>query len=194
MKTTVKILFLLALNIKAMAQTDAYPTRKWTLEPAIGMRLSAAFGLVDIQVSCLSQYAINRRLSVASHTAFSFDLNTFKAFKNIDPKYSFTTFQKFGIGTALYTKRTSHSFFLLAGGKYFTYSGSIKNPKLEDRVQSKFNTFSFDKGLMYNLKIGRGSSYFSGRIYAPVFDGKWIALENAAAELGAGFHLKGKQP
>jgi hypothetical protein len=190
MKITVKILFLLALNIKTMAQTDPYPTRKWTLEPALGMRLSAAFGLVDIQVSCLTQYTINRRFSAASHTAFSFDLNTFKAFKNIDPKHSFTVFQKFGVGTTLYTKRTSHSFFLLAGGKYFTYSGSIKNPKLEDNVQSKFNTFSFDKGLMYNLKIGKGNRYFSGRIYAPVFDGKWVAIENAAVELGAGFQLK----
>lgn len=190
MKTALKILFLLALPLKMTAQTDPYPTRKWTLEPAIGMRLSAAFGLVDIQVSCLAQYTINRRLSLASHTAFSFDLNTFKAFKDIDPKYSFTTFQKFGIGTALYTKRASHSFFLMAGGKYFAYSGSIKNPKLEDKVQTKFNTFSFDKGLMYNLKIGRRSPYFSGRIYAPVFDGKWIAIENTAVELGAGFRLK----
>jgi hypothetical protein len=190
MKKIVKILFFLALTIQAMAQTDPYPTRKWTLEPAVGMRVSAAFGLVDIQVSCLTQYTINRRLSVASHTAFSFDLNTFKAFKNIDQKYSVTVFQKFGIGTTLYTKRTSHSFFLMAGGKYFTYSGSIKNPRLEDNVQSKFNTFSFDKGLMYNLKIGRGSPYFSGRIYAPIFDGKWIAIENAAVELGVGFQLK----
>jgi hypothetical protein len=190
MKKIAKILFLLALSIQAMAQADPYPTRKWTLEPAIGMRVSAAFGLVDIQISCLTQYTINRRLSVASHTAFSFDLNTFKAFKNIDPKYSVTTFQKFGIGTTLYTKQTAHSIFLMGGGKYFTYSGSINNPKLEDKIQSKFSTFAFDKGLMYNLKIGRGNPYFSGRIYAPVFDGKWIAVENAAVELGAGFKLK----
>lgn len=190
MKITIKILFLLAMNIKAAAQTDTYPVRKWTLEPAIGMRISAAFGLVDIQVSCLTQYNISKRLSLASHTAFSFDLNTFKAFKNIDQKYSVTTFQKLGIGTSVYTKKTAHSLFLMGGGKYFTYSGSIKNPKLEDNIQSKFKTFSFDKGLMYNLKIGRANHYFSGRIYAPVFDGKWVAIENAAVELGAGFQLK----
>jgi hypothetical protein len=31
---------------------------------------------------------------------------------------------------------------------------------------------------------------FSSRIYAPVFDGKWKMIENAAIELGAGFRLK----
>jgi hypothetical protein len=190
MKKIIQILFLLAFITPAMAQKSPYPTRKWALEPAVGTRLSTAFGLVDIQVSGLTQFTISKRLSVASHTAFSFDLNRFEAFKNIDPKYSITVFQKFGIGTALYTKRTSHALFLMAGGKYFTYSGSINNPKLEDNVQSKFDTFSFDKGLMYNLKIGRGNPYFSGRIYAPVFDGKWIAIENAAVELGVGFQLK----
>ena len=190
MKTSLKILFFLVISINALAQTDSYPIRKWTLEPAVGMRISAAFGLVDIQVSCLTQYNISKRLTLASHTAFSFDLNTFKAFKNIDQKYSVTTFQKLGIGTSVYTKKTAHSLFLMGGGKYFTYSGSIKNPKLEDNVQSKFKTFSFDKGLMYNLKIGRANHYFSGRIYAPVFDGKWVAIENAAVELGAGFQLK----
>ncbi len=190
MKIALKILFFLAFNGAAMAQTDAYPFRKLSIEPAIGMRFSAAFGLVDIQISGLVQYNVTKHISFASHTAFSFDLNTFKAFKNIDPKYSITAFQKFGIGASVYTKKTAHTLFLLGGGKYFMYSGSINNSKLEDNVQSKFNTFSFDKGLMYNLKVGRGKHYFSGRIYAPVFDGKWIAIENASVELGAGFQLK----
>ncbi len=190
MKIYIIIVFLLTFNAALMAQTNDYPNRKLSLEPAIGMRVSAAFGLVDIQLSCLVQYKLNNRFSLVSHTAFSHDLNTFKAFKNIDPKYSFTVFQKLGIGPSFYTKKTAHSFFLMAGGKYFAYSGSIKNPKLEDNVQSKFNTFSFDKGLMYNLKVGRADRYFSGRIYAPVFDGKWMAIENAAVELGAGFRLK----
>ncbi len=78
----------------------------------------------------------------------------------------------------------------MGGGKYFAYSGRVNNPKIEDSGQTKFNTFAFDKGLMYNLKVGRGTHYFSGRIYAPVFDGKWIAIENTAVELGAGFNLK----
>jgi hypothetical protein len=190
MKTAIKIIFLMAFSSPLLAQSDAYPLRKFTIEPAIGMRLSAAFGLVDIQVSCLVHYNINSHFSLASHTAFSYDLNTFKAFKNIDQKHSLTVFQKVGIGTTIYTKGTSHSLFLLAGGKYFTYAGSINNPKLEDNVQTKFNTFSFDKGLMYNIKVGRGSPYFSGRIYAPVFDGKWKMIENTTIELGTGFQLK----
>jgi hypothetical protein len=191
MKILINICCFLAFAIQVTAQSDFYPTRKLTLEPAIGVRLASAFGLVDIQVSCLAQYNVNRHLSLASHTALSFDLNTFKAFKNNDQKYSVTTFQKFGVGTTLYTKRTAHAFFLMGGGKYFAYSGSVNNPKLEgEKVQTKFNTFAFDKGLLYNLKVGRASRYFSGRIYAPVFDGKWKMIENTAIELGAGFQLK----
>ncbi len=192
MKLTKIFIFFLIFSVSRtlMAQKETYPLRKLSIEPAIGMRLSAAFGLVDIQISGLVQYNVTRHISLASHTAFSYDLNTFKAFKNIDKKYSITAFQKFGIGTTVYTKKTAHTLFLMGGGKYFMYAGSIKNPKLEDNVQSKFNTFSFDKGLMYNLKVGRKTHYFSGRIYAPVFDGKWVAIENATVEMGAGFRLK----
>ncbi len=190
MKSITTLLFLLALNALVIAQTNSYPFRKFSIEPAIGMRLSAAFGLVDIQISGLVQYNLNKHISLASHTALSFDLNTFKAFKNIDQKYSVTTFQKFGIGATAYTKRTAHTIFLMGGGKYFAYSGSVSNPTIQDKVQTKFNTFAFDKGLMYNLKIGTGKHYFSGRVYAPVFDGKWIAIENTALEAGVGFQLK----
>ncbi len=190
MRNTFIIAFLCAFGSAAMAQTDAFPSAKWRIEPAIGMRLSAAFGLVDIQVSGLVQYHLSRHISLASHTAFSFDLNTLKVFKNVDPKYSVTTFQKFGIGTSVYTKKTAHTLFLLGGGKYFAYSGSVKNPALEGSDPTKFNTFAFDKGLMYNLKVGRGRCCFSGRIYTPVFDGRWIAIEHTTVELGAGFRLK----
>lgn len=190
MKSITTLLFLLAVNALVIAQTNSYPFRKLSVEPAIGMRLSAAFGLVDIQLSGLVQYNLNKHISLASHTAFSFDLNTFNAFKNIDQKYSVTTFQKFGIGATAYTKKTAHTVFLMGGAKYFAYSGSVDNPNIQDNGQTKFTTFAFDKGLMYNLKIGRGKRYFSGRVYAPVFDGKWIAIENTAIEVGLGFLLK----
>jgi len=78
----------------------------------------------------------------------------------------------------------------MVGAKYFTYSASIDNPKLEDNINSRFTTLAFDKGLLYNLKIGRGNTYFSSRIYAPVFDEKWLMLENTTLEFGAGFKLK----
>ncbi len=190
MRRFIIIAFFYAFGDPLMAQSDAFPLAKWRIEPAIGIRFSAAFGLVDIQLSGLVQYQIKRNISLASHTAVSFDLNRFEAFKNIDPKYSVTTFQKFGVGASTYTKKTAHTLFFLYGGKYFTYSGSVKNPALEGGASTKFNTFAFDRGLMYNLKIGRDKHCFSGRIYAPVFDGKWVAIENAAIELGAGFRLK----
>lgn len=178
------------LNIKCLAQDTRCQFRKFSIEPAIGLRLSSAFGLVDLQISGLAQWHLNKRFSLASHTAFSFDFNTFKAFKNINPKYSFTTFQKVGIGTSVFTKYSEHAFFLMGGAKYFTYSAKVNNPKLEDNKQTKFNTLAVDRGIIYNLKIGRNSPYFSGRVYLPVFDGKWNAVENTSFEFGAGFKLR----
>lgn len=190
MKQYFMALVCMLISIEGFSQKKDYPIRKLSIEPALGSRLSSVFGLVDVQVSGLAQYQLNRRFHLASHTAVSFDLNCFEAFKNINVKYSITTFQKFGVGTSLYTKRSSHTLFLMAGGKHFTYSASMDNPKLEDNVNTKFATMAFDKGLLYNLKIGVGKIYFSGRIYAPVFDGKWMIIENTSLEFGVGFQIK----
>jgi hypothetical protein len=190
MKTIIGFISLFLISSPVFSQDNKYPIRKLCIEPAIGLRLSSAFGLIDIQVSGLLQYQLKRSFSLASHTAVSFDINSFKAFKNVQVKRSITTFQKFGVGASLYTKWSSHTFFLMAGGKYFTYSASIDNPKLEDVTPTQFSTFAFDKGLLYNVKLGRGDSFFSGRIYAPLFDGKWVALENTSLEFGAGFKLR----
>lgn len=181
---------ILFLSFKAVSQDTNYPFRKLSIEPAIGLRLSSAFGLVDIQLSGFIQYHLNKRFSFASHTAISFDINSFDAFKNINPKYSVTTFQKFGIGTSAYSKHCEHAIFLMIGAKYFAYSANINNPKLEDIKQTKFTTLSLDRGLLYNLKIGRNSTYFASRIYFPIFDGKWNAIENTSFEFGAGFKMK----
>jgi hypothetical protein len=190
MKKILNTIFLLSFNLTIMAQNDPYPFRKWSIEPAIGSRISSAFGLADIQVSVLVQYNLHKRLNLASHSAVSFDINSFKAFKNIRVNRSITKYQKFGIGTSVYTQKSSNSIFLMMGFKDFYYSASINNPNLQDIKTTKFNTISFDKGLMYNLKIGRSSPYFSSRIYAPIFEGKWIAIENTAVELGVGVKLK----
>lgn len=190
MKKCLFILGLISLYFNCLAQSEKFSFKKLSIEPAIGLRLSSAFGLVDVQVSGLVQYHLNKRFSLASHTAFSFDLNSFKAFKNINPKYSFTAFQKVGIGTSVFTKNSEHAMFLMTGAKYFAYSANIKNTALEDQKQTKFQTLAMDNGLLYNLKIGKNSPYFSGRVYVPVFDGKWNAVENAALEFGAGFKLR----
>jgi hypothetical protein len=190
MKKNLIIISFIFLNIKCLAQENKRLFNKLSIEPAIGLRLSSAFGLVDVQLSGLVQYHVNKRFSLASHNAFSFDLHTFKAFKNINPKYSFTAFQKFGIGMSAFAKHSEHTFFMMAGAKFFTYSANINNSKLEDNKQTKFHTIALDRGVLYNLKIGRKSPYFSGRIYLPFFDGKWNAIENSAFEFGAGFKLK----
>ncbi len=190
MKKTLTLLWFVLLTLCSLAQKEKIPFRRISIEPALGSRLSSAFGLVDLQLSGLIQYHVSRRFSLASHTAISYDINTFKAFKNINPKYSITTFQKFGLGTSVFTKKSEHALFLLAGAKYFAYSAYIKNAALDDQKQTKFHTWAMDKGLLYNLKIGRKSHYFSGRVYVPVFDGKWIAIENTVIEFGVGFKMK----
>jgi hypothetical protein len=176
-------------SLGGLAQKGQDPLPKLSIAPAVGTRLSTAFGLVDIQLSGLVQYALSRRFSLGSHTAISWDLNRFEAFKNVEVNRSVTVFQKLGMGTSFQTRNSSHAIFLMAGGKYFSYAASLKNSKLEDNVQTNFTTFAWDTGLLYNLKIGRGDTFFSGRVYAPVFEGKWVLLENTSIELGFGLKL-----
>lgn len=188
MKKTVLLLVGVFSQLASSAQV--LNDRKLSIEPAIGMRISSAFGLIDVQVAGLVNYSVHKHLNLASHTAISFDLNTFKAFKNIDVMRSVTTFQKFGLGPSFAIKGSKHAFLLMAGAKYFTYQAKLKNPKLEDNVDTRFNTWTFDKGLLYHLMIGRGNTFFSSRIYSPVLDGKWMMIENTNVEFGVGFKLR----
>ncbi len=190
MRKIILITSFICLCLFGWAQNEPHPLRRLCIEPAIGLRLGAAFGPLDVQASVLVQQQLNRRFSLVSHTAVSFDINNYQAFQNINVKRSVTSFQKVGIGASVHNNRSSHALFLIAGGKHFSYSASVDNPSLEDTVKTNFNTFAWDSGLLYNLKIGRRNTYFSGRIYAPIFDGKWNLLENASTELGFGVKIK----
>jgi hypothetical protein len=182
--THYKLVFLFGLfTFSSAAQ------RKFTTIPAVGTHVWSISGAVDIIASNVLQYPINQRFSAISYTAFAYDVKKFSAFEDIKPAYSFTVFQRIGIGASLHTKRSENVFSLLGGVRYFAYKGSIENPKLEEKISPKHGLWSGDYGAMYSLNIGRKKRFFSSRIYLPLHGGKWGILENASLELGVGIRL-----
>ncbi|TAF74835.1 MAG: hypothetical protein EAZ53_07190 [Bacteroidetes bacterium] len=167
-----------------------YVYSKLSVEPALGTRVSSMIGAVDLQLSGLVQYNLHPRFHILSHTAISYDIIKYPIFNSVSINHSMTIFQKIGFGTSFYTKKMANSLNFVLGIKYFTYSAETNNESLEDKIPVQINVFSPDYGLMYNLKVGRKKYFFSGRIYAPVFNGKWFFLENANIELGFGIRLK----
>jgi hypothetical protein len=64
--------------------------------------------------------------------------------------YSYNLFQKIGLGTSVYTKRTMHTVSFLIGIQYNAYSGTLTNSALSDAITTKTQSLSPDYGLMYN--------------------------------------------
>jgi hypothetical protein len=189
-----KILLLLLLcgTINASWAQKTRKNEQWnriTVEPAIGTRLSTLMGSADIGLSNLIQYNLHRSVSLLAHTAVSFDFEN-RNKSDIHQNYSYTLFQKIGLGTSVYTKRTMHTVSFLIGVKYNAYSGTLTNSELSDAITTKTQSLSPDYGLMYNLKLGANKYFFSGRIYIPLQDGYYGIIENAHLELGVGIRLK----
>lgn len=175
--------------IFSQSKPQKYTFRKLTTEPAIGTRIQSALGAPDIQLTNLLQYNLTRKVSFVSHTAFSQDLER-SNFPNVENNYSFSVMQKFGIGTTFYSRRSSSSFFLLSGIKYYAYSGTLTNPNLEESITTKTHGMTTDNGIMYNYKRGLKKIFFSARIYVPLYDGLDGITENATLEVGVGIRLK----
>ena len=76
--------------------------------------------------------------------------------------------QKFGVGTSLYSKRSSHTFSFLAGVKYDAFKETLHNPEFET-VSASASAVSPDFGLMYHLQKGVGKCFFSYRMYVPLY-------------------------
>ena len=185
-----KIRLLYCFLCWAIAINAQVPFRKITTEPAIGTHIWSISGAVDLQCSNLLQYNVNQRINLISYTALSFDVIKFSAFEDINPKHSFTIFQRIGVGTSLNTKRSTNTFSLLGGVKYFSYAGSTENPNLEEKITTKRGIWATDYGAMYNLKIGRKKYFFSSRIFIPLYGGKWGILESGSIDFGIGIRLK----
>ncbi|CAN5329225.1 hypothetical protein BH23BAC2_BH23BAC2_00140 [soil metagenome] len=94
------------------------------------------------------------------------------------------------MGTSLYTKRSAHNFFLLAGLKYETYSGTLHNIDLPETITTKTSSYSPVYGIMYNLKKGINKYFFSSSLYIPLNEGVAGIIENTNLEFGVGIRIR----
>jgi hypothetical protein len=169
--------------------------RQLTIEPGIGIHTN--FGM-DLLLTNLIQWNPRKHLSFASHTSFNINNITQRYSNGIKTDYNYSINQKFGVGTTVYTKRSSHSFLLMVGAKYTTYKETIDNERF-DKVSAVLSSFSPDYGLMYSLKKGWKNCFFTYRMYVPLYpfpikgsdafylDGN---MNNIALEIGMGIKIR----
>lgn len=166
-----------------------------TIEPGIGIHTN--FG-TDLLLSTLVQWNPAKRLALAAHSSYNINNLLQRNFNGIQTVYNYSINQKFGAGTSFFSKRSSHSFLLMAGVKYTSFRETLVTPDNKNETTT-VNTFSPDYGLMYSLKKGVKNRFFSFRIYVPLYpfpvkefdtlaaDGN---INNIALEFGIGIKLK----
>ena len=186
-------LFASAQNVDSEIARNGNPVRRITIEPAIGLE-----PMSDLIFSTLVQFNLKKRLSIVSYTSYSFNNAMQRDFNYIKTNYNYTLSQKFGVGTSLYTKHSSHTFSLMAGVRYDTYKETLENPDFEE-VSASVSSVSPDLGLLYNLKIGKKKYFFSYRMYIPMYPYPLISSDiwslsdnmvNLSFEFGLGIRLK----
>ncbi len=172
-----------------------YVHRLLTIEPSIGIHTN--FG-TDLLLSTLVQWSPERRLAFASHSSYNINNLSQRNFNFIKTDYNHSFNQKFGIGSTFYWKKSSHSFFFMAGFKYTAYQETLDNPDL-DKTSTAIRSLSPDYGLMYSLKKGGKKCFFTFRAYIPLYpwpvkgtnilyiDGN---QNNIALEFGVGVKIK----
>jgi hypothetical protein len=166
-------IFFLLLNLTAIEAQNgsietarhSYPVAKLTIEPAIGLN---PYSMGNVLVSNIVQWNIEKRLSIVSYTSYAYNNAINRDFNYIRTDYNNSLSQKFGIGTSLYGKRSSHTFSMLAGIKYDAYQETLHHPEFEP-VTASVKSVSPDVGLMYNWKLGKGKYFFSYRMYLPIY-------------------------
>jgi len=182
-----------AQNIDSEIARKSIPVRRITIEPAIGLE-----PMSDLIISNLVQLNIKKRLSIVSYTSYSYNNAMQRDFSYIKTNYNYTLSQKFGVGTSLYTKHSSHTFSLMSGIRYDAYKETLENPDFE-KVSASVSSLSPDLGLLYNLKIGKKKYFFSYRMYIPLYPYPIISSDiwslndnmvNLSLEFGLGIRLK----
>jgi len=172
-----------------------YPVRKLTIEPAFGMKF---YPMPSPLISNLMQWNIKKRLSIISHSSYTFNHAFLRDFNYIKTNYDYSLNQKFGIGTTFSSTHFSHVFSLMAGIKYNAFKETLDNPEFEKMVVT-MSSLSPDYGLMYNLKIGQKKYFFSYRMYIPLYPYPAKSLDfnsvdgnmaNFTVEVGVGIRLK----
>ncbi len=169
--------------------------RLLTIEPGIGIHTN--FG-VDLLLTNLVQWNPYKRLSIASHSSFNVNNITQRNFNHIKTNYNYSINQKFGVGTSLYSKRSTHTFLLMVGAKYTSYKETLDSDDFEN-TSVAIDALSPDYGLMYSLKRGWEKCFFTVRTYLPLYpwptkgsnplylDGN---MNNIALELGIGVKIR----
>lgn len=199
---TISIFFLLLNFSAATAQRiptgksmQHSPVHELIIAPAIGLNV---YSMGDFLISNVVQWNINKRLSISSYSSYAYN-NAVKRDDNyIRTDYSYSLNQKFGIGTSLYNKRSSHTFSLMAGVKYDAFQETLHNPEFET-VSASVQAVSPDLGLMYHLQKGMKKCFFSYRMYIPLYPYPFHSsditsitgnLGNITMEFGIGVNLK----
>lgn len=169
--------------------------RQFTIEPGIGIHTN--FGK-DLLLTNLVQWNPKKRLSIAAHSSIAINNPLKRKFNGITTDYNYSLNQKFGAGTTLYAKRSSHTILLMAGLKYTAYQETLVSPD-DGEVSAAVSGFSPDYGLLYSLKKGVKKYFFSARLYLPLYP--WPAkdftistadgnMNNISLELGIGIKIK----
>jgi hypothetical protein len=182
-----------AQNVDSEIARNSIPVRRITIEPAIGLE-----PMSDLIISNLVQLNLKKRLSIVSYTSYSYNNAMQRDLNYIKTNYNYTLSQKFGVGTSLYTKHSSHTFSLMAGIRSDAYKETLENPDFE-KVSASVSSLSPDLGLLYNIKIGKKKYFFSYRMYIPMYPYPIISSDirslndnmvNLSLEFGLGIRLK----
>jgi hypothetical protein len=199
MKLFAYLLFVLALltstTVIAQNKIPSAVVRELTIEPGVGIHTN--FG-TDFLLTNLLQWNQTKRFSLAAHSSFNFNNISQRDVNHVKTNYNYSINQKFGAGTTFYSKKSSHTFLLMAGFKYTAFKETLDHPDL-DQVSVSINGFSPDYGLMYSYKRGLKKYYFTFRTYIPLYpwpvkgsntdyiDGN---RDNIALEFGIGIKIK----
>jgi len=186
---------LVAQNEGAAKLNQDFPVQRFKIAPAIGLN---PWPMSDLVISNLVQWDIKKRLSLVSYTAYTYNNVFLRDFNYIKTNYNYSLSQKVGVGTALYSKRASHTFSLLGGIKYNRFKETLEHPEFE-KVSASVSSLSPDFGCMYHLQVGKKKYFFSYRMYMPLYpypvqrlditaiDGN---MANVSLEFGLGIRLK----
>jgi hypothetical protein len=170
MKLLTNFLFLAILlsATAGFAQTVSptkYVSRLLTVEPAVGVHTNMG---TDLLLSALVQWNPKRKLAFASHSSYNINNIMARDVESVRTDYNYSMTQRLGVGTTLYGKRSSHSFFLMGGINYTAYQETLMNPDLEP-VSTSISSLSPDYGLLYSLKKGGKKCFFTFRAYIPLY-------------------------
>lgn len=193
--TYLSVLTIILSSAPGFAQPAKYTHRLLTIEPAVGVHTNMG---TDLLLSAMVQWSPKKRLAFASHSSYNINNPFSRDINYVHTDYNYSLNQKFGVGTTLYAKRSSHSFFLMAGVKYTAYQETLYHPDL-DKTTTSISAVSPDYGMMYSLKKGGKKCFFTFRTYLPLYP--WFMkgsnilyvdgnINNIALEFGVGVKIR----